>query len=94
VNPGYACSLHFHKVKQETFRVISGVVELELQSGIELKDNKITMNVGDEELIRPWMSHRFSTHTGAIILEISTHHEDSDSYRIQESKKIDDPKSS
>jgi mannose-6-phosphate isomerase-like protein (cupin superfamily) len=92
VNPGYQCSLHYHKIKRETFKILSGTVDLELDG--DSYSRTLILTAGDEQLIRPYTYHRFSTKTGAIILEISTHHEDSDSYRLEESKKIDDPKSS
>lgn len=83
VNPGYQCSLHYHKIKQETFKVVSGSIILELRG-----HPSFYMVTGEEEVIHTGTPHRFSSTTGGIILEISTHHEDSDSYRLEESRKI------
>lgn len=83
LHPGYQCSLHYHKVKDETFIVIAGNVRLE--------KNDFTHHMSDSQKLRiaPGDVHRFSSYTGALIIEVSTHHDDADSYRIEESRKID-----
>lgn len=72
---GWRCSLHYHKKKDETFYVESG---------------KVLMNVGDYEgvfetgnivRIKPKVKHRFSGLENSVIIEISTHHDENDSYR-------------
>lgn len=82
--PGYQCSLHFHKVKKETFIVLRGEVLLESPKFYFKK-----LYSGYKYIILPNVPHRFSSETGAWILETSTHHEDSDSYRIEPSRKIE-----
>ena len=74
---GHRCSLHFHKVKDEVFYVISGRVFL------EHGDEKLVLEPGDHRHIPVGTVHRFSGLTDAEIIEFSTHHEDSDSHRIE-----------
>ncbi len=81
LNQDYRCSLHFHKLKTETFFVLSGHVKL------ELPDVTVTLLPGDNYNIYPGMEHRFTGITDALISEISTPHYDSDSYRSEPSGK-------
>jgi len=79
----FQCSLHYHKKKDETFYCLEGCVKLEFTNRI------ITLAKGQQIRIRPGERHRFTAITKtAKILEISTHHSDKDSYRIEKSKKI------
>jgi mannose-6-phosphate isomerase-like protein (cupin superfamily) len=79
----FQCSLHYHVDKSETFIVLSGFVKL------EVPDVAVTLQPGDRYNIHPGMEHRFSGVTDALILEVSTFHQDSDSYRLEESRKIE-----
>lgn len=85
INPGHQCSLHFHPDKQETFAVLDGLVRLEYGKEIRY------MATGNTELILPGTPHRFSSMSGALILETSTQHSDQDVVRIENSKKTDAP---
>jgi mannose-6-phosphate isomerase-like protein (cupin superfamily) len=88
LHQGFQCSLHYHKIKTETFVVVSGSVELEWTD--IMGKHEISMSGGDMHKITPGTPHRFRSYTGAKIFEISTHHDDADSYRLEESKRIDD----
>lgn len=89
ITPGFRCSLHYHPKKRETFLVQSGVVRLE-QRDVRGHDIDEMLIEGDYRTIEPKTPHRFSSFTGATIIEVSTHHEDSDCIRITESGKIGD----
>ena len=65
---------HFHKVKEETFQLLWGDME------IELAGKRSKMDVGDTFLVMPGQWHKFHTLDGAIIEEISTTHYNNDSY--------------
>jgi N-acetylneuraminate synthase len=65
---------HFHKVKEETFQLLWGDME------IELTGKRTKMDVGDTFLVTPEQWHKFHTLDGAIIEEISTTHYNNDSY--------------
>jgi mannose-6-phosphate isomerase-like protein (cupin superfamily) len=76
---GRKCSLHYHSKKKETFSVQSGEVRLE-NNGI-----REDLTVGDLRIILPGVAHRFSSKNGAVLLEVSTHHDDADVVRIEPS---------
>lgn len=78
---GFSCSTHFHKKKDETFFLIRGKILMELGK------KKWIMSPGDSCHIKPRTLHRFTGLTDAQIIEFSSHHEDSDSYRKTKSKK-------
>ena len=80
---GYRCSLHYHKIKEETFYIQSGKVLM------ELIDKKFIMNKGDFQNIKPGEWHRFTGLEDSEIFEFSTQHFDEDNYRKTESEKID-----
>jgi mannose-6-phosphate isomerase-like protein (cupin superfamily) len=83
LEPGFSCSYHYHKNKDETFYVLSGLVYL----NVEGKD--IILKKGESLRIIPGQKHKFSSLKGTSkIIEISTYHEEDDSYREVESGKI------
>jgi len=75
LNKGHRCSMHHHKNKDETFYILSGKVLM------EVNDKKQIMAEGDSILITPNTKHSFTGLEDSEIMEFSTHHEDSDSYR-------------
>lgn len=88
---GYQCSLHRHLQKTETFFVLEGAVNLEVQSGADQKLLSVTrLEAGDNYHIPVGVFHRFSTARpgGAIILEVSTRHDDLDVERLEDSRAI------
>lgn len=84
LNPGFQCSLHRHAIKDETFFIEEGSVYLEI--GDEVK----FLMEGDAARIHPLTWHRFANReqNHAVILEVSTHHDDGDVERKEESRKI------
>jgi mannose-6-phosphate isomerase-like protein (cupin superfamily) len=87
INPGWQCSWHRHKVKDETFFVLNGDVRLESE---DIRHHPIyeALGAGDERRIRPGTLHMFGSKTGATILEVSTHHDDEDVERLTSSHPI------
>ena len=78
-------SLHFHKLKDETFYIIKGLVLL------ELNEQNITLKPGDSILIKPYDKHRITGLEDSEIIEFSTHHydeDDRDNYRLEFGGKI------
>ena len=73
---------HFHKIKDETFVVIEGILQIDY-----MKDDNtpatIYLNPLQTFRVRPGMKHRFTsvTETGCKFVEVSTFHSDEDSYR-------------
>ena len=83
LNKGFRCSIHHHKIKDETFYVIGGKVLM------ELGNEKRVMSVGDYVHVAPFIDHRFTGLEDSEIIEFSTKHIDDDSYRKTESGKVD-----
>jgi ADP-L-glycero-D-manno-heptose 6-epimerase len=83
LNKGFQCSLHHHKIKDETFYISKGKVLLELDG------EKHLLLPGDYKLVMPGQKHRFTGVEDSEIIEFSTHHEESDSYRDEPSRKVD-----
>jgi len=81
LNKGYRCSIHYHKNKDEHFFIMSGKVLM------ECGDKQLIMTKGDDIHIPPNTRHRFTGLKDSEIIEFSTHHNDSDSYRIEEGGK-------
>ncbi|KKM20313.1 hypothetical protein LCGC14_1646680 [marine sediment metagenome] len=74
-------SYHYHKKKRETFYCIEGYATLTVE-GKEYMLAPFTR----PKTIEPGELHRFEGITQAVILEVSTHHEDEDVVRIEDSK--------
>lgn len=72
--PGQHHPAHFHKRKEETFQVLYGVLE------IEVEGRRRTLYPGAIQLIQQGVWHEFWTETGAIVEEISTTHFNNDSF--------------
>jgi N-acetylneuraminate synthase len=72
--PGQRHPSHYHKRKEETFQVLSGVLEMVVEG------RRRTLHPGDIQLIQQGVWHEFWTDTGVIFEEISTTHFKDDSY--------------
>ena len=83
LNKGFRCSMHYHKNKDETFYILRGKVLM------ETGNKKQIIIPGHSILITPNTKHRFTGLEPSEIIEFSTHHEDSDSYRDELSGKVD-----
>ena len=82
LNAGKQCSIHYHKVKDETFHVLSGMLELHLfKGGYPEEQSVVVMKQGDTVHIPTGLVHRFRGIEDSMILEISTQHFEEDSYR-------------
>lgn len=94
VIPYKQCSVHYHKLKKETFYVIEGELIIEYSKSLDKAnwDNMININTillskGESFTIEPLIAHRFysGSKSSCDFIEISTHHDDDDSFRIIES---------
>jgi N-acetylneuraminate synthase len=65
---------HFHKAKEETFQLLYGDLE------VELNGKRIRPQKGDTILVKPGEWHKFHTLDGAIFEEVSTTHYNNDSF--------------
>lgn len=64
--PGQAHPSHFHKAKEETFQILHGVLE------VEIDRHRKTLRPGDTCLVQPGVWHSFWTETGCVFEEISS----------------------
>lgn len=87
VNPGWRCSKHRHLHKDETFYVESGY------GWIMLDDEPVRMLPGTVLRIPPGTWHCFwnACKVPFILMEISTHHDDADVERANESAPLKEP---
>lgn len=74
LRPGQHCPRHYHKLKTETFFVLRGVVYLKAD------ERMVRLLPGQSFTLRPGVRHAFESVDGAVIEEVSTHDENSDSY--------------
>jgi len=77
---------HYHKRKEETFQVLTGVFESIIDG------HHRVMYPGETALVQPGVWHEFWSKDGCIIEEVSTTHYDDDS--VYNDKKINDLKRS
>jgi mannose-6-phosphate isomerase-like protein (cupin superfamily) len=84
LNKGFQCSLHYHKEKDEMFLVTAGHVRLEFGGEV------MFLRPGNFVRIVPGTYHRFRGIEDSIIIEVSTHHEDADSYRLETAQEAPD----
>lgn len=87
IEPGFQCSLHYHEIKQETFVVIQGQV-IFTETDVRRRPFTEILPPGAKRRVMTGTPHRFGSIDGALILEISTHHSDTDVVRLEESGKI------
>lgn len=102
LDPDARCSLHFHKNKTEDFYLESGKIKIETYQICPehltippeelltvVRGNLLTqiMKPGDSIHIPNLCVHRFTGIFQSKILEVSTHHDDEDSYRLLPSER-------
>jgi len=81
---GKKCSWHFHKLKDETFYLQSGKLQVHYGNEDDLEKSAVTiLNPGDSMYIYPGLRHQMIALEDSDLFEFSTQHFDSDSYRIQ-----------
>jgi sialic acid synthase SpsE/mannose-6-phosphate isomerase-like protein (cupin superfamily) len=72
--PGQRHPLHYHKRKEETFQVLHGTVEMEVEGRHRV------LYPGDTQLVQQGVWHEFWSASGAILEEVSTRHFQNDSF--------------
>jgi mannose-6-phosphate isomerase-like protein (cupin superfamily) len=76
---------HYHKIKDETFFVIDGKLELEYFDENLSLPVQVILKENESFRVPAGMKHRFTSYMkiGCIFIEVSTFHSDDDSYRCQ-----------
>ncbi len=77
VDKGKKCSLHFHEHKMETFHILKGRIQLEVEGDMDYLSEGMIIDIW------PYQHHRFTAMVDSIILEVSTQHFESDTTRIE-----------
>ena len=91
ITPGYQSSLHYHSIKQETFIALEGIIQVEY---FPYPDKHVFTtllgNRRDTLTLTPGTPHRFWSvnGNGGLVLEVSTHHDDTDVTRLEPSGEV------
>lgn len=79
---GAKFSDHYHLIKDETWYVLEGKLELS-HYNLKNADRLITtLNKGDVLHIPPGAPHQLTAREASTLIEVSTYHDEADSYRI------------
>lgn len=73
---------HYHKIKDETFFVVSGQLKLDVE--VDRIIRRLILDPGTSYRIKPFVRHRFTAtelQLDCEFIEVSTTHRDDDSYR-------------
>ena len=79
IKKGFYCSYHFHKIKEETFYILDGELEL-IHNGKYIKIGK-----GKTLHVKPSEYHSFRATEDTLFFEFATQHLDEDNYRLTKS---------
>ena len=79
---------HYHKIKDETFFVIQGILWLDIADDNTGEYQRIVLHRNDSYRVMAGVKHRFTSGFKYLckFVEASTHHEDDDSYRCYYNK--------
>ena len=82
VKEGHKFSMHFHAQKHETFYVLSGHAKLTTIDTATSTNIEVDLYEGDCYVIHRLVPHQIYAVSELDIIESSTYHMDSDSYRV------------
>ena len=81
-NKGATFSDHYHIIKDETWYVAEGTFEFRYYNLGNADRITTTLNVGDVVHVSPNTPHQLLALEAGLIIEVSTTHDENDSYRI------------
>ncbi len=87
---GQHSSLHFHCNKLEHYYIHTGKLLVRLRAG-RGEDRLFTLNQGDTLLIPPGLMHQDGGLEDTVIIEVSTHDVDSDSFIVEDGATMEMP---
>jgi mannose-6-phosphate isomerase-like protein (cupin superfamily) len=79
---GCKFSMHYHMIKDETWYVDKGKFKYKWIDTETADTIEVNLKPGDIVRQRPGQPHQLIAITDGVIFEVSTHHKDSDSYRV------------
>ena len=83
IRKGKKCSLHFHKLKTESFYLYSGRLIVRVKESAEASlIEEFELGPGDCMDVPPGLVHQMEAVEDAELIEFSTRHFDADSHRI------------
>lgn len=83
IDKGKRCSLHFHKLKTESFYLRRGRLKVRIKDSPEIECvNEFKLIAGDCMDVPPGLVHQMEALENAELYEFSTQHFDSDSHRL------------
>lgn len=82
VNVGKRGSFHYHKIKDETFYILNGKVQINYSLTDEFYTDSVILNQGDTFYLPPGLRHQIVGIEDSDIIEFSTKDMDEDSYRV------------
>lgn len=90
ITPGFQCSLHYHKIKHETFVAMDGLIRVQYSINNSMQEVILSGRRRDALTLPPNTPHRFWSlgGEGACLLEISTTHSDEDVVRLEPSREM------
>jgi mannose-6-phosphate isomerase-like protein (cupin superfamily) len=81
---GRRCSLHFHRLKTESFYLRSGKLNVRVKSSPDSGETEeFELNAGECMDIPPGLVHQMLALEDSELIEFSTQHFNSDSHRIE-----------
>lgn len=89
VKPGFKCSLHIHRLKNESFVLVQGAMEVELYAPDSTKHTTVLAEPMSSVVVPLCTPHTFSVPAdqefNTIFIESSTEDDPEDSYRLTRS---------
>ena len=83
-NSGKKCSWHYHKEKEETFYVAKGSFKILYGPGDDLRQaESLILSPGEAFHVMPTLRHQMIALEDSELFEISSTHNESDSYRVE-----------
>ena len=83
IKKGHSTSMHFHAKKHESFYILEGELNIELVDTETTKKHEVSLSIGEVFSLDRLMLHRLKAVVSDVkFIEISSYHEDSDSYRV------------
>ena len=82
INENEELGAHFHIEKTETFYLLDGKVSVTIRDPDTRTNTTFDLQKGDCLKLYPGCVHSVFAHEKSIIVEVSTYHQDSDSYRV------------
>ncbi len=81
---GHKSSMHFHKIKDETWKILSGSIKVELMDLSDSSTTFVIIEKGEKIRIEPFTPHQVTClEDNTVIMEVSSRDSIEDNYRIR-----------